>query len=270
MRRIVCLKSALPAGASIFLSLLATRLRHAGVEVVQSEARADLIVDLLTDEAQMQGSTEGDADRDILEAAPPRLILLLGAAGKGSTRPLAQPLVVPLPGSFEEAADIAAPIIWGLVSQRRAGAELSHAHHHRHEPLLSRDAAHRALEREWRRSLRNGGELSLALFDCGEVYAFDASVIEDALSFLSLKVRRAGDFVFRYDKRVLGATIVGSKPEDAGVFANDLAVALGARIMGEGTVLAFSVVSEVPTPGSECSTLLKRAYRRLFDPHQSL
>lgn len=249
----VHIENLLPAEASPLVTILRRRLETLGVRVVPIDTGpAGGLVVSLRDTRTASRDMSGDA---------PKIVFILGGVGSSPFEVdiLSWPLEVPLPESWVSALNIAVPVIWGLLEMRHWGTgEVGYPREYG-VPLLSRDDIVEALGVEWRRGLRSGEALSLALFDCGDVAAFDEPRLEDAIGFLAHRVRRAGDLVFRYDARTLGVAVPGCSVDEAIAFAEVLAADLGERIMGVGEALPMVCVGTVPKPGLSVLSLLQQA-----------
>ena len=249
----VHIENLLPAEASPLVTMLRRRLENLGVRVfpVDSDS-ADALVVSLCDTGAASPPTSVDA---------PRIVFIVGGLedSRREAGCLSWPLTVNLPAAWDSALDVAVPVIWGLLEMRHWGKGDEERPRVHGAPLLSRDDLIEALDIEWRRGLRSGQTLSLALFDCGDVAAFDEPRLEAAIDYLSQRVQRAGDLVFRYDARTLGVAVSGCSVEDTVRFAEVLAADLGERIMGAGETLPMVCVGTVPKPGRNVLSFLQQA-----------
>ena len=102
--------------------------------------------------------------------------------------------------------------------------------------VANRRAFDEALEREWRRAMRDGSALSLLILDIDHFKAFNDlnghQVGDDCLrtvaQALAASVQRAGDLVARYGGEEFAVILPGTEGKDAGVLAQRLCGAIDA------------------------------------------
>lgn len=251
----VHLTNRLPNDKAPLGTMLQRRLEAQGISVHKGEPEeaASLRIALTTASEDSYRRLRGS----------PSVVFLLGSLTEEEElslkhSSLSWPLEIPLPSGWDQALEIAVPVIWGLLEMKLWNHDTSAAWQ-RQRRLLSRDELVGALDVEWRRGLRSGESISVILFDCGDVGAFDEPLLEEAANYLSGRVRRAGDSAFRFDVRTLGACVAGCPPEEAAAFAEVLAADLGEMIMGPGETLALACTTAVPHPGSDPFALLEEA-----------
>ena len=102
--------------------------------------------------------------------------------------------------------------------------------------VANRRAFDEALEREWRRAMRDGSALSLLILDIDHFKAFNDlnghQVGDDCLrtvaQALAASVQRAGDLVARYGGEEFAVILPGTDGKDAATMAHRLCAAVGA------------------------------------------